>query len=240
MPGPGAGAPPPAGGGGVSPPPPPPPQAVNNTEREASAAERRVSFIGSGLHRSPGGRGWAGSSCRRDRTCAPAAEHDDSVTAGKAPCPSEQRFTNRRRPCASAPSTVTASTRRSPRRSARPRGCGSPRCDRRTVRRPVTPDRHGPARFDDLRLVSRTGARPGFLLSARVYIIYIVAHTAQEPVRASSDGGTRTAVGSMPNMRLCVRARCAESAKPASWAASVHEAPAAADSMATLMRCQST
>jgi hypothetical protein len=49
----------------------------------------------------------------------------------------------------------------------------------------------------------------------------------------------RTAVGSMPNIRLCVRVRCAESANPAACAASVHEAPAIAASIARLMRSQS-
>jgi hypothetical protein len=47
------------------------------------------------------------------------------------------------------------------------------------------------------------------------------------------------AVGSMPNMRLCVRVRCDESENPASCAASVHDAPAIAASMATLMRSHS-
>jgi hypothetical protein len=46
----------------------------------------------------------------------------------------------------------------------------------------------------------------------------------------------RMAVGSIPNMRLCVRVRCDESAKPASCAASVQEAPAIAAAIATLMR----
>lgn len=46
---------------------------------------------------------------------------------------------------------------------------------------------------------------------------------------------SRTSVaGFMPNIRLNVRVRCAESANPASWAASVHDPPAIEDSIATL------
>ena len=55
-------------------------------------------------------------------------------------------------------------------------------------------------------------------------------------VRRPSGYSWRMAVGSMPNIRWCVRVRCDESAKPASCAASVHDAPAIAASMATLMR----